>query len=52
MCHFSTGLLAGTLLGAGLILSVHPMNKRAMRKAYHRASRMMDRVNHQIRDWA
>lgn len=52
MCNFSAGLTIGTIMGAALIIAVHPMNKRSMRKAYHRAGRMVNRVNHAIRDWA
>ena len=52
MCNFSLGVMVGTIMGAGLILTVHPMNKRAMRKACHRAGRMVDKMNHTIHDWA
>lgn len=51
MCNFSAGLALGTVVGAGLIIAVHPMNKRSMRKAYHRAEKMMDRLNQTLRDW-
>ena len=52
MCNFSLGVVMGTVVGASLILAVHPMNKKAMRKAYHRAGRMMNRINHTIRELA
>ncbi len=51
MCNFSLGMMAGTVLGAGLILAVHPMNKREMRRAYNRAGRIVNRMNHTLRDW-
>lgn len=52
MCNFSAGLVLGTVVGASLIIAVHPMNKRSMRRAYHRAEKLMNRVNNTIRDWA
>ncbi len=51
MCNFSAGLVLGTVMGASLIIALHPMNKRDMRKAYHRAERMMDKMSHRLRDW-
>lgn len=51
MCNFSLGMVTGTLIGASLILAVHPMNKREMRRACHRAGRMMNKFNHTIRDF-
>ncbi|MDO4744412.1 MAG: hypothetical protein Q4A86_03410 [Clostridia bacterium] len=51
MCNFSAGLMVGTIMGASLILAVHPMNKRSMRRAYHRAGKMMNKVNNTLRDW-
>ena len=51
MCNFSTGLALGTVVGASIIIALHPMNKRDMRKACHRAERMMDRMSHRIKDW-
>lgn len=50
MCNFSLGVMVGTAVGAGLMLAVHPMNKRAMRKAYHRAGRMVNKMNRTIRE--
>lgn len=52
MCNFSFGMAVGTVLGASIIIAVHPMNKRAMRKAYHKAERMMNRVNNTIHNLA
>ncbi|MBR5156023.1 MAG: hypothetical protein IKW62_06045 [Clostridia bacterium] len=51
MCNFSAGLMVGTIMGASIILAVHPMNKRSMRKAYHRAGRMMNKMSDTLRDW-
>lgn len=51
MCNFSSGLIVGTIMGAGLIIAVHPMNKRSMKRAYNRAGRMIGKMNHAIRDW-
>ena len=48
MCNFSAGFMMGTIMGAGIILAVHPMNKRSMKKAYHRAGRMMNRMGHSL----
>ncbi len=51
MGNFSLGLAVGTVLGVGMIIAVHPMNKRAMRRAYHRAGKMMNRMSDAIHDW-
>lgn len=51
MCNFSAGMAVGTVLGAALIIAVHPMDKKSMKKACRRAGRMVNRVNHTIRDW-
>ncbi len=51
MGNFSLGLAIGTVVGVGMIIAVHPMNKRAMRRAYHRAGRIMNKVNDTIHDW-
>ena len=51
MCNFSSGLIIGAMMGAGLILAVNPMSKRDMKKAYRRAGRMVNKMNNQIRDW-
>ncbi len=51
MCNFSAGIAVGTVLGAALIIAVHPMDKKSMKKACRRAGRMVNRVNHTIRDW-
>ena len=51
MCNFSAGIIVGTVMGAGLILAVHPMNKRSMRRAYRRAGKMMDKFGNTIKDW-
>ncbi len=48
MCNFSAGLMLGTIMGASLILAVHPMNKRSMKKAYYRAGRMMNKMGHNL----
>jgi hypothetical protein len=50
MCNFSAGFVVGTVMGAALIVAVHPMNKRSMKKAYHRAGRMVNRVGHTLRE--
>ncbi len=49
--NFSLGLMVGTVIGVGMIVAVHPMNKRSMRKAYHRAGRLMHKMNNTIHDW-
>ncbi len=41
---FLAGMAAGIVAGGGLLLAVHPMNKRQMKKAYRRAGRMMRKV--------
>ncbi len=49
--NFSLGLMVGTVIGVGMIVAVHPMNKRSMRRAYHRAGRIMNKMNNTIHDW-
>ncbi len=51
MGNFSFGVMVGTVVGAAMIIAVHPMNKRSMRKACHRAERIMHRMNDKIHDW-
>lgn len=51
MCKFALGLTLGTLVGAGMILSVNPMSKRDFHRACNRAERMMSRMGHTLRDW-
>ncbi len=51
MCKFALGLTLGTLVGAGMILSVNPMSKRDMHRACNRAGKMMNRMGHTLRDW-
>ncbi len=51
MCKFALGLTLGTLVGASMILSINPMNKRDMHRACNRASRMMNKMGHTLRDW-
>ncbi|MBQ7096773.1 MAG: YtxH domain-containing protein [Clostridia bacterium] len=41
MKTFLAGMAAGIVAGGGLLLAVHPMNKRQVKKAYKRAGRMM-----------
>ncbi len=48
MCNFSAGFMMGTIMGVSIILAVHPMNKRSMKKAYHRAGRMVNRMGHNL----
>ena len=45
MKTFSIGLLAGVMVGAGVILAVHPMSKRDLKKACRRAGRFIDKMN-------
>ncbi len=51
MSNFSIGMAIGTVVGAGMIMAVNPMNKRARRRAYHKAGKLMRQVNHTMRDW-
>ncbi|MBQ7960617.1 MAG: hypothetical protein IJ285_05290 [Clostridia bacterium] len=48
MGNFSLGLMVGTIVGVGVMMTVHPMNKRSMKRAYHRAERMMNRMTDAI----
>lgn len=50
MCNFSLGMMAGTLFGAGVILALNPMDKRAMRRARCRAEKMVDRMGRAFHD--
>lgn len=50
MCNFSLGMMTGTLFGAGMILVLHPMDRRAMRKARYRAEKMVDRMGRAFHD--
>ncbi len=51
MCKFALGLTLGTLVGASMILTINPINKRTMHKACHRAGKVMNRMGHTLRDW-
>ncbi len=52
MCNFSLGVVLGTIVGASLMLAVHPMNRRDVRRAYHKAEKMMNRMGNTIRELA
>jgi len=51
MGNFSLGLMMGTIVGIGVMVTLHPMNKRSMRRAYHRAGKIMDRMNDANHGW-
>ena len=51
MGNFALGFVAGTAIGVGIIMTVHPMNKRSMRKAYRRAGRFINRINDTMHEW-
>lgn len=51
MGNFSLGLMVGAVVGIGVMVTVHPMNKRAMRKACHRAERIMNKMNDRLHDF-
>lgn len=44
MKKFLAGMAAGIVAGSGILLAVHPMNKKQMKKAYRRAGKMMRKV--------
>ena len=44
MKTFLAGMAAGIVAGGGLLLAVHPMNKRQMKKAYRRAGKLMQKA--------
>lgn len=52
MCRFSLGLMTGALLGAGMMMSVNPPDKRSMRRVYRKAEKMARRFNNTLGDWA
>lgn len=45
MKNFIIGMTAGIIAGAGILLAVHPMSKKDLKKACHRAGKMMHRVS-------
>lgn len=52
MGNFSLGLIVGTAVGVGIIMSVNPMDKRAKRRMCRKANQLMHKVNHSIRTMA
>ncbi len=50
MNKFALGILAGTMVGAGVALAINPMSKKDMRRAYRKAERMMQRMSCTLRD--
>lgn len=51
MNNFSAGLAVGTIVGAGLLMAVNPMDAKARRKACRKAGKMMHSINRSMRDW-
>ncbi len=49
MNNFSTGLLAGALLGVGIALTVNPVSKKDMRKMRCRANKMVHNAGRMMR---
>lgn len=45
MKNFLLGIATGLVAGGGILLAVHPMSKREMKKAWKRAGKMMNRMN-------
>ncbi len=45
MKKFFIGMATGIVAGGGMILAVHPMSKREMKKACKRAGKLMHKLN-------
>jgi len=45
MKQFFIGLATGMVAGGGVLLAVHPMSRREMKKACRRAGRIIRKVN-------
>ena len=45
MNKFALGILAGTMVGAGVALALNPIDKKDMRRAYRRVEKMMRKMN-------
>ena len=48
MSRFTTGIIAGTVIGAGLALAVNPMDRRDARRAKNRATRTMRNISRAV----